>query len=134
MAAIDPRERADATAADANEAFARACESIPALHRAVLAFDGAWLAGLGETSVAHERMLRAAVGCLGPTGGLVEALIVVGDELVALQRGRRAPRLVLAVACGREPNLALVRVTTREALAAIEAAIEAATDRRELAS
>lgn len=121
------------------ETIAAACALVPGLvHGAlVLLPDGILLGGVGATSVLdHEPLLRSATRCLAvrpmPAIGaetpsaFVEYVFVLHDQLVVIQGGRRDPRLALAVACSREPNLMWVVSSTRRAIETLETTIDLA--------
>jgi hypothetical protein len=119
-------------------AIAHACELVPGLLHGVLAAlpEGLLIAGVGDVSAFdREPLIRTAARCLSarlsPAVGaapvtLVEYLLVGPTELVVIQGGRRFPRLALAVACTREPNLAFVLSSTRNAIRVIEATVDLA--------
>ncbi|MET0592002.1 MAG: hypothetical protein ABW133_04835 [Polyangiaceae bacterium] len=78
----------------------------------------------------HEPLMRSAWRCLSrgetsmlddaPPFRFVEFVFVVDNELVVIQRGRRAEQLVLAVVCTREANLRWVLESTRRAIIELE--------------
>src|SRR5262245_3530583 len=104
---------------DLDRSVANACQAVPGLVRAALALlpEGFLVGGVGAHSTfEHEPLVRSAKRCLEvpvqaslvPAVPYVEYLFVIDDQLIAIQRGRKDPRLVLIVACTREPNLAFV--------------------------
>jgi hypothetical protein len=115
-----------------DESIARACELVPGLVRCALVLlpEGLLIGGFGAESVLdHEPLVRSAARCLAarPTPAIgdraatfVEYLFVIEDQLVVIQGGRRDARLALAVTCTREPNLAFVLSSTRQAIRAVE--------------
>jgi hypothetical protein len=115
----------------ADECITRACEAVPGLVRCALVLlpEGLLIGGIGAGSVLdHEPLIRSAARCLavGPTpvlgkhAAFVEYLFVTEEHLVVIQGGRRETRLALGVTCTREPNLAFVLSSTRQAMRAVE--------------
>ncbi len=113
-----------------------AAAHVPGLVRSALVLlpEGLLLGGTGaESSLDHEPLVRAALACLGgggaalvtdaPPSSFVEYAFVSNHELVVIQRGRSDARLVLAVVCTREPNLALVLDGSRRAMRTLEGSI-----------
>jgi hypothetical protein len=117
-------------------AVARACERIPGMIRGALVFlpDGFILAGVGDDDILDlEPLIRAAARCLaasptpvlrGSSVEVTEYLFVVHDQLVAIQRSVRDPRLALAVSCTPEYNPAFALGATRLAMRDIEANVD----------
>jgi hypothetical protein len=116
---------------------ARACERVPGMVRGVLVLlpEGFLLGGAGDDHMLDlEPLIRSVGRCLTPRvsppiGGragmpLVEYLFVIHDQLVAIQAGRRDPRIALAVVCTREHNITFALTATRLAIAEIEASID----------
>lgn len=115
---------------------ARACERVPDLLRGALMLvpDGFLLGAAGAGGALDlEPLVRSAVRCLGAREGsifdgdgdpCVEYLLVIQDQTVAIQRGRRDPRLGLAVVAGGMPNPAFVLGAARLALADIEEVVD----------
>ena len=112
--------------ADPTPTLLRACGELPGLVHAalILLADELLLARLGgESSLDHEPLLRAAIRCFNceaADASVLEFLFVTEDHFVVMQRGRKDPRLALAVRCDREKNLALVLGTSRRAMSALE--------------
>lgn len=119
-----------------DEVVARACERIPNLVRGALVFlpDGFVLAGAGDDNFLDlEPLIRAAARCLasplspslrGAAREVVQYLFVAHDQLVAVQRSSRDPRLALAVACTRDCNPIFALGTTRLAMRDVEGSID----------
>jgi hypothetical protein len=116
--------------ADPTPTLLRVCDDLPGLVQAALVLvpEEVLLARVGgESALDHEPLLRAAVRCFGGPAAddsVVEYLFVTEDHFVVMQRGRKDPRLALAVRCDREKNLALVLGATRAAIAALEAEVD----------
>lgn len=114
----------------------QACEDVPGLTQAALVLlpDGLCLAGLGTSSLAElEPAIRATSRCFAPpraseatAAALTECVLILGESLVVLARGRRDPRLALVVTCARIANLALLQQSTRAALRQLEDAFDLA--------
>lgn len=122
-----------------DEAIARACELVPGLVQGALALlpEGLLIGGVGEaTAFEHEPLVRSASRCLSacllapegqaPALAFVEFLFVNDEQVLVIQRGRRSARLALAIVCTREPNLAFVLSSTRQAIRAIEGTVDLA--------
>jgi hypothetical protein len=117
-------------------AVAHACERIPGMIRGALVFlpDGFIIAGVGDDDILDlEPLIRAAARCLaaspppvvrGVAAEVTEYLFVVHDQLVAIQRSTRDPRLALAVSCTHEYNPAFALGATRLAMKDIEASVD----------
>lgn len=115
----------------------RACGGIPGLLRAAVGLlpEGLLIDWIGEgNSFDHEPLIRSAVCCFGehtaPILGdeeppqFVEYVFVIEDQLVVMERGRRARHLVLTVVCTREANLAWVLESARQAVQALEESVD----------
>ncbi len=122
-----------------DEIIARACETVPGLVQASLALlpEGLLIASVGAHSAFdNEPVVRAAVRCLLSralpvtkgelVSAFVEYVLLVDEQLVAIQAGRNQPRLALAVLCERSQNIGLVVTATRRAMREIEATIDVA--------
>ena len=122
---------------DVHGSIERACGSVPGLVQAAVAIlpEGILIGGLGaKRAFDHEPLVRSAALCLverpapnvagKPAARFVEYLFSSDDELVVIQGGRRDARLVLAVVCRREANLAWVLGSTRRALHALEDSLD----------
>jgi hypothetical protein len=120
-----------------DEAMARACADVPGLIRGTLALlpDGLLLGGVGEGSMFdHEPLVRSAARCWPSAASgterslpaFVEYVFVIDGELVVLEAGRSAQRLVLALLCTREVNIALTLTASRRAFARLEASVDLA--------
>ena len=120
-----------------HDSIAGVCELVPGLLRAALILlpEAELIAGIGgESFLDHEPLVRSAARCLTvranpPVNGgdavpFVEFLFVLDAEIVVVQGGRRSSQLALAVACSREPNVALVLSSTRAAMAWLESSID----------
>lgn len=118
------------------EAVALACERIPGLIRGALVFlpEGFVLVGVGDADALDlEPLIRATARCLRATAAPViagarrapvEYLLVVSDQLVAIQRCARDPRLALTVACASDLNPAFALGASRLAMRDIEATVD----------
>ncbi len=120
-----------------DEAIARACDGLPGLVQASLALlpEGLLIASVGaESAFDSEPIVRAAVRCLlarnmpiargESASAFVEYVLLVDEQLVAIQAGRSQPRLALALLCERSQNIGLVVTASRRALREIEATID----------
>jgi len=118
-----------------HETMARACADVPGLIRGALALlpDGLLLGSVGEGSAFdHEPLVRSAACCWSmrapepptDTPAFVEYVFVVDAELVVLEAGRGAQRMVLALVCSRESNLALTLTASRRAFEKLEASVD----------
>ena len=114
-----------------DECLARACEVVPGLHQGALALlpEGLLIGGVGAgNTFEREPLVRSAARCLmsspEPSGTFVEHVFVSRNELVVIARGKRYPRLALALACSTEANLAFVVTASRAALRELEATID----------
>ena len=116
---------------------ARACERVPGFvcGALVLLPEGLLLAGVGgDSALDLEPLVRSASRCFaGRTGPLVadwrdepfvEYLLVIHDQLVVIEGGRRAPRLALALACTREHKVGSTLSAARLAMTDIETDID----------
>lgn len=122
-----------------DEAIARACDLVPGFVQGALALlpEGLLIGGVGEgTAFEHEPLVRSASRCLAacllasegqaPAPAFVEFLFVNEEQVLVIQRGRRSARLALAIVCTREPNLAFVLSSTRQAIRDIEGTVDLA--------
>ena len=119
-----------------DDAITHACERVPGLVRGALLFlpEGFLLAGTRNASnLDLEPLIRSAARTLAPreapsihdeTLDAVEYVFVIHDQLVVIQRGRRDPRLALAVVCTREHNIAFAMGTTRLAMRELEEVVD----------
>jgi hypothetical protein len=115
---------------------ARACERVPGFVRGALVRlpDGLLLAGVGDSVLDLEPLIRSAAQCFaGRTGPalanwrdepFVEYLVVIHDQLVVIEGGRRDPRLALALACTREHNVGAALGAARLAMTDVEADVD----------
>ena len=103
----------------------------------VLLPEGLLIGGVGAGGAFdREPLVRSAARCLGsastpakPAKGaseFVEYAFVSDDQLVVILRGQLHARVALVLVCSREPNLALVLSTTRQALHTIETTVDLA--------
>lgn len=91
--------------------------------------EGLLIGGVGAGSTfEREPLVRSAARCLttsGEAGGaFVEHVFVSRHELVVIARGKRYPRLALALSCSTDANLAFVMTASRAALRELEATID----------
>jgi hypothetical protein len=120
-----------------DECLALACEQVPGLHQGALALlpEGLLIGGVGVgSSFEREPLVRSAARCLAANaeraGALegespfIEHVFVSLHELVVIARGKRYPRLALALSCSMETNLAFVLSASRAALRELEATID----------
>lgn len=114
-----------------DECLARACEQVPGLQQGALALlpEGLLIGGVGAgSSFEREPLVRSAARALQRSAqtaaAFVEHVFVSRHELVVIARGKRYPRLALALACSTEPNLAFVMTASRAALRELEATID----------
>lgn len=108
-----------------DECLARACEHVPGLFQGALALlpEGLLIGGLGEGGAFdREPLVRSAARCLN--GTFVEHVFVSREDLVVIARGRRFPRLALALACRTDANLNFVVTASRTALRELEATLD----------
>jgi len=115
---------------------ARACERIPGFVRGALVLlpDGLLLAGIGDSVLDLEPLIRSASRCFAGRSGpvlpnwrdepFVEYLFVIHDQLVVIEGGRRDPRLALALACTREHNVGFALSAARLAMTDVEADVD----------
>ncbi len=113
-----------------------ACEAIPGVVAGALVLvpEGLLIGGVGRggaldreplvRSAARLATERAPLITLGASSPFVEYAFVSDDQFVVIVRGRRQPRVSLALACRREANLALVLSSTRRALSFIETTVD----------
>lgn len=132
-------ERATCFHVDVNGVLSLACAHVPGLVRAALVLmpEGVLLGGLGDGGTFEcEPLARTAARCVkleqvplgdGACARGTEFVFVGQDAVVVVAGGRAEPRLALAVACNREPNLALVVSSTRAALSNMEKAMDVAS-------
>jgi hypothetical protein len=120
-----------------DETIATACEAVPGLVHGALALlpEGILIGGIGEGGAfEREPLVRSAARVLGnhagaaqsKTSAFVEYAYVSHDQLVVIERGHEHPRVALVLVCTREPNLALVLSTAREALKTLEHTLDLA--------
>jgi hypothetical protein len=121
---------------DIEQSLASACLTVPGVVTGALVAvpEGVLIGGVGASSAFdHEPLVRGAARvtterCVLPKGHgsskFVEYAIVSDDQLVVILRGHRCPWVVLALACTREANLALVLGSARVALRNLESTVD----------
>ena len=117
------------------QSVASACDAVPGLLNGALVMlpEGLLIAGVGEGGAFdREPLLRSAARCLARAPGgspqaaaaFVECAFVSEGELVVMMLSRRYSSVALVVVCNREPNLALVLSSARQALRNIESSVD----------
>lgn len=116
------------------ECLENACEAVPGLVQGALALlpEGLLIGGVGEGGAFdREPLVRCAARCLTSSAGrgrlvapFVEHVVVSTERFVVLLRGRRYPRLALALSCATTTNLAFVLSGARSALTTLEGTLD----------
>ncbi len=120
-----------------DDTIANACEAVPGLVNGALALlpEGILIGGVGAGGAFdREPLVRSAARVLGnhvsaaiaKSSAFVEYAFVSQDQLVVIERGHDHPRVALVLVCTREPNLALVLSTARQALKTLEHTLDLA--------
>jgi hypothetical protein len=120
-----------------DETISTACDRVPGLVQGALVLlpEGLLIGGIGAGGAFdREPLVRSAARVLAAglrtprpaksTSDFIEYAFVSEEQLVVILRGQHHARIALVLVCTREPNLAFVLSSTRQALNTIESTID----------